>query len=43
MTDDDYADDLAITSNNNNDGESMIYKIEKVATYIGLQLNTNKT
>ena len=31
MTDADYADDLAIISNNNKDAESMLHTIEKVA------------
>ena len=42
MTDAVYADDLTITSNNNNDTESMLHKIGKVAKDIGPQVNTDK-
>ena len=39
----DYADDLAITLNNDKIAEVMIQKIENIAKVIGLQVNTDKT
>ena len=43
MTDADYADDLAIISNNDKNAETIFHKIEKIAEKIGLKINTNKT
>ena len=42
MTDADYADDIAITTNNNKNTELMFQQIEKIAKYIRLQVNTDK-
>ena len=43
ITDTDYADDLAITSDNVKDTNTMLHKIEEVAAEIGLRVNSEKT
>ena len=43
ITDTDYADYLAITSDNVKDTNTMLYKIEEVAAEIGLRVNSDKT
>ena len=43
ITDTDYADDLAITSDNVEDANIMLHKIEEAAAEIGLGVNADKT
>ena len=43
ITDTDYADDIAVTSNTLKDVNILLLKIESAAKYIGLIVNTNKT
>ena len=43
ITDTDYSDDLAITSDNVEDANIMLHKIEEADSEIGLSVNADKT
>ena len=43
ITDTDYADDIAVTSNTLKDANNLLLKIEIAAKDIGLNINTDKT
>ena len=43
ITDTDYADDIAVTSNTLKDANTLLLKIESAAKEIGLSINTDKT
>ena len=43
ITDKDYADDIAVTSNILNDANTLLLKFELAAKEIGLNINTDKT
>ena len=42
-TDADYADDIAILANTNNQAETLLYSLEQAATNIGIHVNAHKT
>ena len=43
ITDKDYVDDIAVTSNTLKDANTILLKIELAAKEIGLNINTDKT
>ena len=43
ITDTDYADDIAVTSNTLKDAKTLLLKIESAAKEIGICINTEKT
>ena len=43
ITDDDYADDIALLENTHNQTEALLHSLERSATGIGLHVNAHKT
>ena len=43
ITDEDYADDIALLSNSPTQAESLLHSLEQIACGIGLHLNIDKT